>query len=321
MILFFYGPNSYEARQQIARLSEQYRTKAGSDFGLDRIDGSRATLATIKASLQAVPFLANSRLVIIEQLGTNKTVAAKIDDIIGTIPSTTVAVFYEPQVDQRTIFFKDLSAKAKTVEYKLLDRPKLQRWISAQFESAGSTIERAAIGRLLDRAGEDQWRLSGEIAKLIDYCGDNIITPESVDQMVESSSTDTVFDLVEAVTAGRRQQALKLYQDLQTAGHHETYILSMVIWQLRNLLMAKTAGRMTPPQLAKAASMSPFVAGKALSKRHLFSENDLKAAFLEAVETDYQIKSGGGDSTLLLERLIIHLSDKLDNKPRPSRPL
>ena len=65
MIFFFYGPNSFEARSQIAKLVTQYQKKTGNDFGLDKIEGEKATVAELKAALQAVPFLASSRLVII----------------------------------------------------------------------------------------------------------------------------------------------------------------------------------------------------------------------------------------------------------------
>jgi DNA polymerase III delta subunit len=88
----------------------------------------------------------------------------------------------------------------------------------------------------------------------------------------------------------------------------------MVTWQLRNLLVAKVAGKITAPQLAKEGSMSPFVAGKMLARRHLYTEERLRRSFLQAVDTDYRIKSGGGDAEVLVEQLIVELSG-LVNQP------
>jgi DNA polymerase III delta subunit len=305
MVLFFYGPNSYAARQQIAKLAAEYIKKSGSNFGLERIDGSQVKPGELRASLQAAPFLANSRLVIIEDLGVNKAAVASIDSYLKEIPDTTVAVLYEASVDQRTSYFKTLKATAKTVVFETLPAPKLLQWLAREAQAHAATIERSAATRLLELAGEDQWRLSNEVAKLAAHSSS--ITTASVDMLVEESHTETIFNLVEAMTAGRVETALRLYRQLRADGQHEVYILSMVIWQLRNLLLAKAAGATSPPQLAKAAAMSPFVAGKMLSKRHLFSEDQLKTAFLQAVDTDYQIKSGAGVPDVLVEQLILYV--------------
>lgn len=306
MIFFFYGPNTFEARNQIAKLINQYQKKTGNDFGLDKIDGEKSTLAELKAALQAVPFLSSSRLVIIESLGKNKAVTAHIDVLIADIPSTTVAVFYDHDADHRTNYFKTLKEKAKTVEFKQLDHAHLLRWIIKQVENSGGEIDRAAVGRLLDLAGEDQWRLSNEIEKLINY--NKEVTVENIDLLVESSRTESIFNLVDAMSAGKRQLAIQIYTRLRTNGESEMYILSMIIWQLRNQLLAKSAGRITAPQLAKEAGMSPYVAGKVLATRHLYTEERIKESFIRAIDTEMAIKSGEGDSDYLVEQLVSSLS-------------
>jgi DNA polymerase III delta subunit len=309
MIFFFYGPNSYAARQQIAKLIAEYEKKTGSNFGLERIDGAKAKPEELNAALQAAPFLASSRLVVIEGLGSNPTVAATIGTAIAQVPATTVAVFYDPAVDQRTGYFKTLKDGAKAIKFEPLSTAKLQQWIVATARDQGAEIERPAVGRLLDLAGEDQWRLGHEIAKLAAY--ESPITTATVEELVEEGNTETIFNLVEATTAGKVETALRQYRRLRTEGLSEIYMLSMVIWQLRNLLLAGAAGKTTPAELAKAAGMSPFVAGKMLSKRHLFTEDQLKSAFLQAVDTDYQIKSGVGAADVLVEQLIYRLASRV----------
>ncbi len=309
MIFFFYGPNTYEARQQISKLMADYEQKSGSNFGLERIDGAKVKADEFQNALQAAPFLANSRLVIIEDLGANKAVAPKIGDYLENIPKTTIAVFYDPQVDQRTTYFKTMSSKGKAVKFEMLAPAKLQGWVTRQAREAGAEIERSALARLLELAGDDQWRLSNEIAKLVAYR--SLITFETVNEQVEEGNVETIFNLVEAMTAGKISEALQGYHKLRQDGQHEVYMLSMVIWQLRNLLIAKTAGSMSSSQLAKAAGMSPYVSGKMLAKRHLFTEEALKEAFLEAVDTDYQIKSGAGVAEVLVEQLIYKVAGRV----------
>jgi DNA polymerase III delta subunit len=68
---------------------------------------------------------------------------------------------------------------------------------------------------------------------------------------------------------------------------------------------------MTQAELAKAASLSPFVAGKAQTKSRAIPEEVLKAAFLAAVDTDYRLKTGVGEPEVLVERLIYRVSGSL----------
>lgn len=306
MILFFYGHNSFEAREQIAKLVGQFQKKTGSDIGLEKIDGERVTMGELKSAIQAIPFLSSSRLVLIENLSKNKPVAAKIDELIDSVPSSTVAVFYDPEADHRTNYFKSLKSNAKAVEFKSLDQGRLIHWIIARVVGLGGTIDRAAAGRLLELAGEDQWRLSNEIDKLVNYS--NEVTVDAIDLLVESSKTESIFNLVDAISAGKGDLAINIYARLRRDGESEMYILSMIIWQLRNQLLAKAAGRITPPQLAKEAGMSPYVAQKVLATRHLYTEEKIKRLFIKAIDTEVAIKSGEGDSDYLVEQLVAMLS-------------
>ncbi len=306
MVLFFYGPNTYAARHKLRDLKAAYVKKTGTDFGYERIDGSTVTLDQLSANLQAVPFLASSRLVAVEGLGTNKPVAEKISNLLEHVPDTTVAVFYDPEVDQRTIYFKTMMKLAKPAKFEMLTVPQLSAWVKREVEALGGTIERTAIGKLVDAVGDDQWRLSQEINKLVNF--DKTVTQENVTKLVAKNPTETIFELVDQMTSRQLGRALATFRALVAERTNEVYILTMVEWQLRNLLLAKTSGTHNANELAKRAGMSPFVAGKVLARHNDFSEQGLKQAYLDAVETDYAIKSGQGQPVHLVEQLITRVA-------------
>lgn len=281
-------------------------SKTGSDMGLERIDGQNVTADVLLNALTAVPFLATSRLVIIEDLGSNKGLASKIDELIRDVPETTVALFYETEVDQRTAYYKTMISKAKPVKFESLTSSGLSRWVRLEVERLKGQIDTAAIAKLIDIVGDDQWRLEQEIMKLVNYRAR--VSVESVDAMVIQTPQQTIFDLVEAMSGKRVKTAVSIFRDLIAQRTNEVYILSMIIWQLRNLLLAKTAGAITQVELAKRAGMSPYVAGKALVRQRDFSEEDLQQAFLAAIRTDYELKSGQGEPEELVERLIYRVS-------------
>lgn len=286
----------------------RYTKKTGSDFGLERINGAEVSYKELEGALLAVPLLSSSRLVIIDRLSENKTVKERVEELLDKIPESTVAIFYEAEVDERSLYFKAMHKKAKGVKFGQLDKNQLAAWVKREVEKHGGSIERLEIHSLIERAGDDQWRLEQEVLKLVNY--QKNVTPETIDKLVVASEHQDVFKLVEAIAAHQVKKALGVYRGLLSDQANEVYILSMIIWQLRNLLLAKTAGSLTPPELAKKAGMSPYVAGKVMAARRNYEEEDLKEAYLLAIDTDYKIKSGQGEPSWLVEDLIYKLSSR-----------
>ncbi len=306
MVFFFYGPNSYASRRQLHKMIETYVQKTGSDLGVERIDGAAIDLKRLMGNLLAVPFLASSRLVIVEYLSLNKTVAERIAEVIKEVPVTTVAIFYEKEVDRRGRYFKTLASEAKAIEFKALAPAQLSAWVRGQVKRLGGTIEAAALAELLARSGDDQWRLEQEVAKLTSYAP--AITKAAVEELVTERVEESIFALVEAVAEGRAELALERYQRLLASGANELYILTMIMWQLRNLLFAKAAGTTTPPELARQTGMSPFVATRALAQQKRLSTEQLKRAFLAGIDTEAAIKTGEGRADQLVELLIYEVA-------------
>ncbi|HVQ43676.1 MAG TPA: DNA polymerase III subunit delta [Candidatus Saccharimonadia bacterium] len=307
MTLFFYGPNTYELHRQIQQMVEAYVAKAGADFGLERVEGATMRPHELTGVLQASPFLANSRLVIVEGLALNKAIGDKLAGIMAGVPASTVAVFADREVDQRTTVFKQLSKADKVVKFEPLSGPKLLGWVRAEITRLGGSAEPAVMRELVDMAGEDQWRLSGEINKLVNY--DAVVTVQNVRALVTSSVEQSIFELVEAMTAGRTAAALAGYRALLERRESEIYILTMVQWQLRNLLLAKSApAAMSPNELAKAAGMSPFVAGKMAAVQDRMSEAALRSAYLAAADCEYDVKTGRVKADVGVEQLIYRVA-------------
>jgi DNA polymerase-3 subunit delta len=307
MTLFFYGPNTFELRRQLRQMVEAYVQKAGSDFGLERIDGTTVKAQELSGVLQASPFMANSRLVIIEGLALNKAISDKLARLMKTVPKTTVAVFVDREVDQRTVMFKQLASADKVIKFEPLSGQKLYSSVRAEIEALGGTAEVSVVREIVEIAGEDQWRLSGEINKLVNF--DPIITSKTVRAMVVPGVEQSIFDLVEAMTNGRVTAALAGYKALLALRESEIYVLTMIQWQLRNLLLAKSAPNdMSPDELSKAAGMSPYVASKMVVAQSRLHETVLRKAYAEAADCEYDIKSGRIKGEVAVEQLIYRIA-------------
>lgn len=309
MILFFYGANSFAARAKLGQLKQQYITKNGNDFGLDQLDGERIKLRDLVQQLQTVPFLATSRLIIIENLGKNKVVAEEMLERLDEVPDSTIVVLYDPEVDKRGRYFKTLSKLPKAAEFKPLAPPQLMRWIEDEATKLGSSIDRPAVQELLNRCGDDQWRLQGEITKLATY--NDKITKADVEALVEVSEEQNVFAFLDSVMAGDLRASLGGLERLQVVGQNEMYILTMLLWQLRQVLLAKLSGLTNSNELAKQASLSPYAAGKAITLARKVDEETLKDMYTACVDCEYGIKTGKATPEELLEGLVIQLCEMM----------
>jgi DNA polymerase-3 subunit delta len=307
MTLFFYGPNRYALSRQVRQMVDAYLKKAGSDLGLERIEGGAAQIRELTASLQAVPFLATSRLVIVDGLASNKAAADQLEKLLDGVPSTTVAVFIERNVDQRTKAYRALMKADKVVKFEPVTGPKLTAWVRAEAHRLGGEMEPAVARELVGLAGEDQWRLSEEISKLVNY--EPNVGVETVRELVSPSTERSIFDLVEAMSNGNAAMALGQYRGLLEQRVNEMYVLTMIQWQLRNLLLAKTAPpAMSPVELAKVAGLSPYVAGKAAAAQSRLSEKVLKHAYAAAADGEFAIKTGRLKADVAVERLIYQVA-------------
>src|SRR4030042_2543084 len=139
MIIFFYGEDTFRLRQKLNQLKEKFVSASFGDTNLAVLDGERTTNDEFFPQILAMPFLAKTRLVIVENLlgKAKKDVIEKIPEGFRKMTASTVLVFVEEGIpDRRTTLFKRLS-KERVEEFKLLESDQLKRWIKKEVEARG----------------------------------------------------------------------------------------------------------------------------------------------------------------------------------------
>lgn len=308
MILFFYGANTFASRAKVRELVARYKKAAGNEFGLEKFDGQSAEAEQIVGSITSVPFLAKHRLIIIEDMLSNKALAEQVLPALKRIPDANVVVFYEHEPDQRLKAFKDLKKLAKTAEFEPLSQPQLLNWIKKAATELGGTIDTPAASYLIERAGAEQWNLSQNLQKLINYQSE--VTRETIHELVEPVFEQTIFDLVEALARGNPKKALECYRGLRVNKAEPIYILTMIGWQLRNLLVVKAAEGRASEQIAKEVGMNPYVVNKSKAAAQNLDLKVLEAAYVEVQEADSTLKTMPLEPDVLLEQLIGSVANK-----------
>jgi len=312
MILFFYGEDNYRLKKKVQALKEKFISATLGDTNLSVLDGASITYDEFIRHVLAMPFLAKSRLVIVENVmkSKKKDILERIPQALNKIPNSTVLVFVEEgNPDKRTSLYKKL-AKEKNEEFKLLDPDQLRRWIVKEVENRRSKIEAGAVTKLIEYIGNDLWRMSNELDKLTAYSRE--FTAENIELLVNPQIQSNIFTMIEFLARKELKTATREFYKLLNSGQNELYILTMIIWQYRNLLIVKDLAERSKStnswSLAKKASISPFVVQKCLYLRERYTLSELKKIYQTLSDFDIKIKTGKIESRTALELLIYELT-------------
>lgn len=309
MIIFLYGEDSFRSREKLRAIRDRYLQSPGGEVNFLRLAPPELTYAAYEQAAYAVPFLAKTRLVILENLLSAKAEAERIIESLSEVPSSTVLVIWEDGVpDRRTKIFGALKKAAQVEEFPLLGENELRRWITDRVENLGGEITPLVTDLLARSVGPNLWRLSGEIEKLVNYSSE--VTAESVELLVEASESDDVFALVDAVGEGKARAALSHAHAILQAGRGELYLLAMLSRQFRLIAQVGHLKRQaqSEAQIAKRLGLHPFVVRKVAAQTKGFDPSDVKEAYRLLREADLKLKTTAQEGAVVVDLLIGELS-------------
>jgi len=159
---------------------------------------------------------------------------------------------------------------------------------------------------LAKQTGNDLWRLSAEIRKLSAYKGKNkIIEKKDVELLVKPEFETAIFKTIDAIAAKDKKTALALLYGHLEKGDPPLYLLSMIIFQFRNLLLVKD---LEPKPLTEMTAllkpMHPFVVRKSSWLAKKFTMQELEKIYIKLFKIDLAVKTGKIKPELALELLI-----------------
>lgn len=318
MIYLLYGQDTFRSLEKLTAIKDKYRKIAGDTNLLD-IDEPQMPFEQIWQKISALPFLSSKRLVILKNLILfgNAAVQEKILKHLNKIPNTTVVILYEQGVPKsENILFKKICQVGRCQNFSLLKEWQLKEWIRGKARQIGLKINSAALEKLAFFVGNDLWQLSQELAKLKNYKENRPILPEDVELLVKPKIESDIFALIEAISKKNFQKTHTALQNLFFTGESEIYILQMIAWQFKNILICQDLLKQNNERRTIAKSgLHPFVAQKAIRQAHSFTWFQLKKIYSQILNFDFQIKTGKIEPKAALEILISFLSlqSKEDN--------
>ncbi|MEI7452231.1 MAG: DNA polymerase III subunit delta [Candidatus Falkowbacteria bacterium] len=326
MIIFFYGENSFRAKQRINELKAKFFREidpSGQSFNM--IDGASADLAGISAIINTGSLFVKKRLTLIENLfGNKKDILPGFLDFIQKnklAEGEDILIIYESKIksgkknqivkigaereNALTIkekkLFTYLSAQKYGQEFKSFSDSETIAWIKKEVDDRGGLISPANAALIFNLAGNDLWQLNNDISKLVNYkkSGTTKIEISSADikELVNANLVENIFSLTDALSAKNKSQVLKIFEEQLSLDVSPEYILAMVLRHFKTLLQLKDCleEKLSPSQISVKVKMNPYIFTKSLSQANGFTLSTLKKISNDLIELDFLNKSGQMD--------------------------
>ena len=316
-VYLFYGPEAYIRKSALAALEKKVLMPGLES--MNRTVMSAPSAQAVIESCETLPMMSDYRLIIVQDCALLESGKAKDEQdsellaaYLPRVPETTCLVFdVSGTMDKRKKLSRALLALPGAVSFDTLDDAQLTRWIGQTLRPMGKRMDRAACEALAFTSGRDLTLLHGELEKLASYAGEREeITAQDVERIATHTAECTVFAMVDALSAGKVEEAFALLGVLLSAGEQRIGILAMITRHYRQMmhLCAMQAQRVPQAQAAKTLGIPPFALTRLSRQVGRRSYDALKASVSLCVQTDYDIKRGALREDAALDRLMLLLA-------------
>lgn len=298
MVIFLYGKDTYRLSQKLREIEEQYKKIHKSALNLEKIDVQDLTFREFWNRISQTSMFIKKKLVFLENLFSNENLKKEfLKKVAELADSEDIIVVIEKQdIRKADKLFQALKKQGKSQEFNILSQASLKKWIRDEFEKNKVQISEQALQKLIDFTGQDLWQLSNEIKKLSCFKAvlKEEINSEDVELLVRPKIEVGIFETIDALAQRNKKKALRLVQEHLEKGDSPFYILSMINFQMRNLLIAKILREKgkTLNDLLRMNFSKPYPAKKAWIVSSYFTLNQLKKIYQKLFEADLGMKTG-----------------------------
>ncbi len=311
------------------------------DFDIAEFEGAEITTGTLLTSLKTPPLFSPKRLILVRRA--DNLPASEMDALARALeqekfPESTVLVLtFEGEEKSRGAPLLSLISKKGAVISLEAKREDIFKLLREKASSAGVRFESEALERLAELTWYDFSLASGELEKLLALTpAGGTISKSLVEKIVFPSQEWKVFDLLDALCAGKTPEALAKLQDFArtTAKPQEEAIRSLLpllhrhlslLWQCRaGSCSARLAGASQEdifprrPNWHEVSQKSEFQRKKIEALARNLSLSTLATLFQILSDTDKRLKGALPTANAMeaLERIVLEMSERVRNRAR-----
>jgi DNA polymerase III subunit delta len=318
-IHFFFGNDEFAISRKLKEFESDFTDPTSADMNTARLDARSIDGDDLSNAVNAMPFLAKSRLVLLANPSAkynSPSVRKKFLEFVEKAPDTSRLVMYEsvePRDVEKHWLVKWAEKNSNLIQTKAFMLPRLKDmtgWIVNETKNQGGQIDPRAAEMLKDMVGVDTRQAGMEIAKLLAYVNwARPITSQDVEAVCIVSSQQSVFDFVDALSNGNGKSAQHLlHRLLETEDPFSLW--GMVVRQFRLLIQAREIldGRGNQNDVARVLGVHPFVAEKTAQQATRFSIESLENIYRKLLRIDEGVKTSKVTLDLAMDTLVVELT-------------
>jgi len=284
----------------------------GDPWNEEVFQGKSVSGARIVDAARTLPMLGGNRFVLVRNLHelADKEHERLLEYFAKPVESCCL-VLTADKLDGRSKLLKLAKQRGYLYEAQPLKPGAMRGFISAEARRRKLKIDEAAMAALVDAIGTDLAALDDALERLSLYAGQGQpIRLEAVEAWVSRVRVESIWALVDAVSAQDRRSALKAAASLLDDREPPLRILSLLARQLRMLGRARQAldDGMAPDAAAAAAGAPPFKARELARAAGRMNLAKLSQAFRVLCEADLTQKGGKCPPDAALEAAILALT-------------
>jgi DNA polymerase-3 subunit delta len=317
--------DDFAGRAKLAELEAALGETSIAALNTTALDGTRFDLSELMAAAEALPFLAERRLVVVRGLlgrggdaegGGRRVAKSEVDERLASylerVPPTADVVFLEAEAPpksavQRAIERLAAQGRAQVVADAPLDERGAVEWVRKRAAALGADMDGAAAIALVEAVGVDRRALDREIEKLALYGLGGRVGIDAVRELVPSASQSDIFALLDAIGQRNAAAAVRAWRGLRRHGENPHRVVPMVARQVRQLIQVTELRSRPQLDLARTLGVPPFVAAKLGRQAANWPPGSLEQVLRRLVELDRESKTGGQDAGAALEALVAEL--------------
>ena len=308
MIIFLYGTDTYRSRQKLNVILENYQKKYPQGLNFRTFDLEEKNFQDIQDEVKTTSIFGDKKLNLFKGAFSNESFQDSfLKNTKYFLNSKDNFIFFEQGNVKKGKLFNFLKKEAKTQEFKPLTGQQLKNWVKNEFKKYQCQIGEKELEKLIDFIGNDLWRFSNEIRKLASFSSK--IREDTIDLLIDSKIESNIFKTIDAIAQKDKKRALSLLKGHLIRGDNPLYLLSMINFQFRNILMIKDLIERGQSfySISQITHLHPFIVKKSYSLIDKFTLPELKKIYQKIFQADLDIKTGRIKPEFGLDLLIADL--------------
>ncbi len=327
IVYVYHGDDPIEIGKFVDAMAAKVAESGLGDLNLTRLDGRNYAESDLKTAALSLPFLADRRLVILDQaqaaLGKNDK--DQWTPFLDSLPETTALVLVVRDeyfstsrnkgwqaLEQKHWIWEWIEASGTRTFYRACRLPQASEmagWIRQKAEAMQGKFTAGAAIALADHTGTDTQYATQEIIKLLTYVDvQRPVEVEDIELLTAPGGQVNVFEMVDGLAEGNVSRAMRLLRGLLDESDTAS-IFGMVVRQFRLLIQARElldeGGAVDT--LIRELKVQPFVARKLFAQADRFSPDRLSAVYHRLLELDEGTKTGQWTPELALDLFVAEL--------------